>query len=312
MLHGGPGLNSDYLAPLEALVDHGRTVIRYDQLGCGRSTYGQGMAVDGFDPFLREIDALRDHLGLERVHILGHSWGGMLALEYMLSSPRGVAGLVLASAPYNVAMWEEEMSRLRSELPEKNDAALRRCEAHFGSEVSEPKERKGQSEMSLRVGARVLQTGYRAGCHPLAQATARVASKIPVLRGASYQVLQLEFLRRHVCRLKNPPVQLFRSQVGVNKDLYVGLWGPSEFYATGSLRPWDVSGRLAAITVPTLVTSGRFDEATPTQMDQLHRSIPNSEWAIFERSAHVAHLEEPHEYLDTVQRFFSLADSQPK
>jgi proline-specific peptidase len=98
----------------------------------------------------------------------------------------------------------------------------------------------------------------------------------------------------------------------VNKDLYVGLWGPSEFYATGTLGDWDVTERLGEVALPTLITSGRFDEATPAQMEQLNSSIPNSQWVVFKDSAHVAHLEETGEYLDTIQRFFTLVDHQPQ
>jgi pimeloyl-ACP methyl ester carboxylesterase len=308
VIHGGPGMSSDYLASLESLADEGRTVIRYDQLGCGRSTLSKGVVIDGFGPFLEELDAVRDHLGLERVHILGHSWGGMLALEYMLSSPSGVISLVLASAPFSVPRWEAEMARLRSELPLKNDAALRRCEAHLRLRAPRHKGWKAPNEAVLRLGARALRAGYRVGSRPSIQAAARATAIIPGLRSASYQILQLEFLRRHTCRLSNPPLDLFRSEFAMNREIYDSLWGPSEFHPTGTLRGWDRTQDLKTITVPTLVTSGRHDEATPDQMAELENALPNCRSVLFEQSAHLAHLEETELYLDVVHEFLNAAD----
>ena len=71
---------------------------------------------------------------------------------------------------------------------------------------------------------------------------------------------------------------------------------PGEFYVTGSLRDWDVSDRLGEIRQPTLVIGGRFDEATPTITEALHRGILGSEWVVLEECSHLCHLEEPHAY----------------
>ncbi len=83
------------------------------------------------------------------------------------------------------------------------------------------------------------------------------------------------------------------------------MWGPSEFHATGTLREWDVRGRLGEIDIPTLVTAGRYDEATPDLAETLRRGIPNSEVVIFERSAHMAHAEEPERYRQVLKDFLT-------
>ena len=80
---------------LEALADE-RAVVRYDQLGCGRSERAEG-AQWTLDLFRAEVDAVRAELGLDRVHLVGTSWGGMLALEHALARPGTLAGLVLSS-----------------------------------------------------------------------------------------------------------------------------------------------------------------------------------------------------------------------
>ena len=102
-LHGGPGSTHHYFAPLERLAGERRVVV-YDQLGCGRSP-ADGDVEWSLALFLEELDALRAHLGLDRVHLLGTSWGGMLALEYAFTQPEGLASLVLNSTPTSAPRW---------------------------------------------------------------------------------------------------------------------------------------------------------------------------------------------------------------
>ena len=87
--HGGPGVPHDYLEPLEAVADSGRAVVFYDQLGCGNSDQPHDRSLWTVDLFLAELAAVRAALGLTRVHLLGQSWGGMLAMEYAATRPPG-------------------------------------------------------------------------------------------------------------------------------------------------------------------------------------------------------------------------------
>ena len=105
-LHGGPGVPHDYLEPLEAVAATGRAVVFYDQLGGGRSDQPRNPSLWTVDLFLAELAAVRDALGLARVHLLGQSWGGMSALEYAATRPAGLASLNVASSPARMADWE--------------------------------------------------------------------------------------------------------------------------------------------------------------------------------------------------------------
>jgi proline-specific peptidase len=127
-LHGGPGSTHHYFAPLERLAEAGRAVVLYDQLGCGLSDRPDGMEWD-VGVFLAELAAVRDRLGLERVHLLGTSWGGMLALEHALSGYGGLASLVLSSTLASIEEWVAEALRLRAQLPADVVATLDRHEA---------------------------------------------------------------------------------------------------------------------------------------------------------------------------------------
>jgi L-proline amide hydrolase len=115
-LHGGPGSTHHYFAPLERLAEDGRAVVLYDQLGCGRSDRPEEIEWS-LQVFLDELEALREQLGLEQIHLLGTSWGGMLALEHALSGFGGLTSLVLSSTLASAAEWETEVARLRGELP---------------------------------------------------------------------------------------------------------------------------------------------------------------------------------------------------
>ncbi len=116
-LHGGPGSTHNYFAPLEQLADE-RPVVLYDQIGCGKSDRPQGIEWS-VEVFREEVAAVRDQLGLERIHLLGTSWGGMLAQEHVLSGAHGVISLVLSSTLANLALWNEEQLILRAALPPK-------------------------------------------------------------------------------------------------------------------------------------------------------------------------------------------------
>jgi L-proline amide hydrolase len=114
-LHGGPGSTHHYFGPLDGLATE-RPVVVYDQIGCGSSDRPQDLEWS-VDVFREEVDAVRSHLGLDRIHLLGTSWGGMLALEHVLSGAEGIVGLILSSTLASVDQWAAEQLRLRDALP---------------------------------------------------------------------------------------------------------------------------------------------------------------------------------------------------
>ncbi len=131
-LHGGPGAQSDYIHPFDALAETGRAVIQYDQFGCGRSTHRPDAPADFWSVqlFIDELDALIAHLGIGRAyHVLGQSWGGMLGAEHAVRRPAGLRGLVIANSPANMRTWVAEANRLRAALPPEVQATLLRHEA---------------------------------------------------------------------------------------------------------------------------------------------------------------------------------------
>jgi len=114
-LHGGPGSTHHYFGPLEKLADE-RPVVVYDQLGCGSSDRPQDVEWS-IAVFRDEVVAVRSQLGLERIHLLGTSWGGMLALEHVLSGAEGIVSLILSSTLASIHQWAAEQLALKNALP---------------------------------------------------------------------------------------------------------------------------------------------------------------------------------------------------
>jgi len=263
VLHGGPGATHDYLEPLEALATTGRRVILYDQLGNGNSDKPHAPSLWTVELFVDEVSAVRQALRLDRIHLLGHSWGGMLAMEYALTRPAGLISLIVASSPASMPQWVSEANRLRAELP---------------AEVQ-----------------RVLLKHEEAG----------------TTDDPAYQEAMFVFYRRHVCRLDPWPDCINRTfeKLAKNPEVYNTMNGPSEFHVIGTLRNWNIVNRLKEIRFPTLVTSGRHDEATPAIAETVHHGVARSEWCIFERSSHTSHVEEPERYVQVLSDFLARVES---
>ena len=118
VLHGGPGSTSCGYHRLEPLGDE-RPVVRYDQLGTGRSGRPDDPSLWQVERFVEELHAVRKQLGLDRMHLLGHSWGGALAAAYVLEKgTQGIVSLTLSSPLLSTPQWIADANLLRQQLPE--------------------------------------------------------------------------------------------------------------------------------------------------------------------------------------------------
>jgi L-proline amide hydrolase len=267
LCHGGPGATHDYLLSLRALAAGGRQVVLYDQVGNGNSQHMRDAPADFWtvDLFRRELRALVEHLGWsDGYHVLGQSWGGMLAMEHALEHPPGLRSIVVADSPASISLWVAEANRLREELPTDVQEALTRHEA-AGSTAS-----------------------------------------------PEYREAMQVFYRRHVCRLDPWPDEVVRTFALMDEDptVYGTMNGPSEFHVVGTIRDWDITERLGDIDVPTLLLSGRHDEATPRIVGEIRDRIPNAEWVLLEESSHLPHVEEPERFIEAVEGFLERVETR--
>jgi L-proline amide hydrolase len=132
VLHGGPGMAHNYVRNIAELADEtGRQVIHYDQIGCGNSTHLPDAPTDFWTPelFIDEFHTVRSELGIDRYHLLGQSWGGMLSAEIAVKAPEGLVSLSICNSPASMDLWVEGAGQLRAQLPVETQAALDRHEA---------------------------------------------------------------------------------------------------------------------------------------------------------------------------------------
>jgi proline iminopeptidase/L-proline amide hydrolase len=262
-IHGGPGNTHYYLRSLDEVAERfGRQVIYYDQISCGNSPTPPMPDKWSAELFEEELAALREHLGLDPVHILGQSWGGMLLMQYATHHPEGVSSMIVASSPASSDLWLEEAVRLRSYLPKEMEEAL--AQADIDGDYDRPEVVAASAEY------------YR-----------RHVSAVPEAERPD--------------NVRKP----FEDPVGTM--VYNTMQGKSEFVMTGKLSHWDVTDDLPGVTIPTLVTSGVADEATPKISKIIYDAIPDCEWELFD-GTHCCHLEHPHEYAERIERFMSAHD----
>ncbi|HZT91100.1 MAG TPA: proline iminopeptidase-family hydrolase [Gaiellaceae bacterium] len=151
----------------------------------------------------------------------------------------------------------------------------------------------------------------RAALPPDVEATLRRHEETGSTDDPEYQAACEVFYRRHVCRLDPWPDELVEAFAWIERDptVYHTMNGPSEFHVIGSIRDWQSKDRLGEIRVPTLIVSGRHDEAAPQLQEALRAGIAGSEWVVFEDSSHTPHLEERERYMQVVGEWLVRHDA---
>ena len=133
LLHGGPGSTHNYFEVLDRIADTGRQVISYDQIGCGNSYLDGHPELWTMETWMNELIALRGHLHLDQLHILGQSWGGMLIIAYLIEKqPEGIKSAILSSTLSSATLWAKEQHRLIGMMPENEREAIRKAEETGG------------------------------------------------------------------------------------------------------------------------------------------------------------------------------------
>jgi proline iminopeptidase len=261
LLHGGPGAPSYYLKPLAALADE-RPVILYDQLGAGHSDPITDPALLTVDRFVAELAAVRAALGLDEVHLLGHSWGTMLATDYLLTRPAGVRSVIFASPALSIPRWIADADTLLMTMPDSIQQTVARHEADGTFDAPE------------------------------------------------YQAAVLAFYERYLARRLPWSADVDSTFTQLSPMVYGTMWGPSEFTATGTLQDYDRTGRLGEITIPTLFTTGRHDEARPETVEYYRSLVPGAELAIIENAAHLTMQDDSAENVRVVREFLRRVEGR--
>ena len=266
--HGGPGATHDYLLAIADVADvagSGRPVVHYDQIGNGRSTHLRDRGADFWTVqlFVDELANLVDRLGIGGAyHLLGQSWGGMLAAEHAVRRPSGLRSLIISDSPASMDLWLAAAAELRAQLPADVQETLARHEDAGTTDSPD------------------------------------------------YLAAMEVFYARHVCRVVPRPPEVERTFAAIADDptVYGTMNGPSEFHVIGTIKSWSIVDRLERIAVPTLLLSGRHDEAMPMTVQPYADRIPDVRWHVFEHSSHMPHVEERDAYMARVGDFLREHD----
>ena len=213
----------------------------------------------------RELQQLRQALQLKRVHLLGHSWGTILATEFALTKPVGLVPLILASPSMSHMRMVQDVMRLCAEFPKALRSLIENQLTGNGTETDAP------------LLADVEQ----------------------------------EYNRRHGCRWDPVPESLLRAIAGIGPQVLQTMRGGNSGFALGGeLGSYDSSARLYEITIPTLLTCGRYDDSTPETTAWYQNLFPGAEMAVFEQGSHMHLLEEPEHYCQVVGDFLRRIERQ--
>ena len=185
VVHGGPGLDHGYLQPgLDVLATHG-ALIYYDQRGTGRSVAELDTTAINLDDFLRDMDLLRETLGHQEMVVLGHSFGGILALAYARAYPERTRALILLATAEPGSRWADAAAtRLRAGRTPEDSTALAEMRASEAFQARDPQTMsryyRTAFRASMRDPARVEELDL-----DLAGPTARNGSEVARLLGTS-------------------------------------------------------------------------------------------------------------------------------
>ena len=265
VVHGGPGFSLESVrADFGPLAAH-RRVIYYDQRGNGRSSLIDDPARLALPRHIADLDAIRRHFRLERMTLLGNSWGGLLISAYAAAHPDRVERLIL--------------------------------------DVPAPPTAEQMRQMSARIGARArerLSAAEQARVPPLFQAQHWLDARDPlatcqalgrvILRLYAFDSAAAPTLRGNLCA--GPP-EVVRRSVWVNNVI------------VNSLGEYDLGPAVRRVAAPVLVIHGVGDVIPFSGARDWAASYPNARLLLMRRSGHLAHVEEPAAFFAAVDEFLA-------
>jgi proline iminopeptidase len=280
-LHGGPSIPSNYMLSIVNTVTD-RSIVFYDQYGCGKSSrpsIGKKLTM----PFsihqhveqLRQL--LQEEWKLSKYHLLGHSWGGILAFEFLKqqeqqkemrdSGASCCCSLVLSSTPTSASLIEAESQRLHQEISkdEKVDT----------SKMVDTQNQGDDSPVLPSASTSVMSSSPMASVHP--------------------NVMSNQFHQTHECRLPQMPLALIDSLAQV---------GPVEWRGIPAIGEWRAQGSIH--NVPTLVLRGEYDFCTTVCIDEWREHVKPMEDVQYETLSNCSHysmMEDERQYGQVVTAF---------
>jgi proline iminopeptidase len=267
ILHGGPGASHDYFLPYLLPLARNNRLIFIDERGSGRSQKLEKTSDYTVENMVDDVEAVRKVLELDKISLLGHSYGGVLAQAYAMKYKENLSHLILCSTFHSTKKMNEVFKKIKGKMTPELRIRIEKMEQSglFGLGMDFEKNRYTSEYMIAAWGE---------GYFPYLYQNCPDANYDPVANG------------------------------NMAWDLYREMWGSNgEFIIDGNLTSVEYEDRLSSITVPTLITVGDNDECDPSLSQEMHEKIEGSKLDIFPRSGHMTFVDQPSLFLSTVDEF---------
>jgi len=267
IVHGGPGASHDYFLPYLLPLARNNKLIFIDERGSGRSQKLEDPSEYTVENMVEDVEAVRKTLGLGRMSLLGHSYGGALAQAYALKYQRNLSHLILASTWSSSKAMNEVFVRMKQNMtPELRERiATMESQGLFGHGKDYEKNRYTNDYMIAAWGEGYFPYVYHNRPDP---------NYDPVAQG------------------------------NMAWDLYREMWGEhGEFVIDGNLKSVEYTDRLTTIKVPTLILVGEHDECDPSLSQAMHEKIAGSKLVVLPKAGHMTFVDQTRIFTNTVSGF---------
>jgi len=267
IVHGGPGASHDYFLPYLLPLARRNRLVFIDERGSGRSEKLDDPSGYTVENMAEDVEAVRRELGLGKICLLGHSYGGVLAQAYALKYQQNLSHLILASTFASTSAMNQVFVKMKQNMSAdvRNHINTLEAQGAFGHGNPWEHDRYTTEYMTAAWG-----DGY-----------------FPYL------------YRRH------PDPNFDPTQLGMTSwDLYRQMWGSDgEFVIDGNLKSVEWVDRLPALKVPTLIIAGDHDECDPSLSRQMNSKINGSRLVILPDSGHLTFVDQPIRFIKAVEDF---------
>jgi proline iminopeptidase len=268
IVHGGPGASHDYFLPHLLPLMRTNRLIFIDERGSGRSSKLEDAKQYTVANMVEDIETVRQALGLGKISLLGHSFGGVLVQAYALKYQKNLSHLILGSTFASTKELNEALAKMKAEMDPKDRERVNVLEAAglFG---------KGELWEHGRYPEEYAKLAWGKGYFPFI-----------------YQARP------------DPNDDPLASNTGTAWDLYREMWGShGEFVVDGNLVEVEYVDKLSQIKVPTLIIVGDHDESDPKMSREMHDKIAGSQLVILPSSGHMTFVDQPEMFLKAVRDF---------
>lgn len=267
IIHGGPGASHDYFLPHLLPLAQTNRLVFIDERGSGRSERLEDAKRYTVGAMVEDMEAVRAALGLGKVNLLGHSFGGVLAQAYAFKYPQNLSTLILCSTFHTTKALNKALADIKGAMAPELRERIEKMEKDglYG---------KGQPWQWGRYPDAYMKAAWAEGYFPYL-----------------YQ---------------NRPDPTYDPAAGpmMGWEVYREMWGSTgEYVVDGNLTGLDYTESLKKVRVPTLVTAGDHDESAPWIAEEMARLVPGARLVIFPKCGHMTFVDQPAMFRKAIDEF---------